>query len=65
MVDFVAGVFDTVTAGLTKRLRDLVGLSGLVDESSTGYQLGGYVGQAVTVALTVSSGGAWGGVAGC
>jgi RHS repeat-associated protein len=48
--DFIAGAVDRLTAGLTARIRQWLDIDG-VDYKSAAYRDGGYVGQAVGIAL--------------
>ncbi len=49
--DFSAGMSDTITGGLTGRLRGALGYNDVVDQQSSMYRYGGYAGQAVNIGL--------------
>ena len=54
---FFAGMSDTLTAGLTKRIRKGMGTDGTVAEDSGLYRWGGYAGQVVNAGLSLGTGG--------
>ena len=51
--DFVAGVLDTVTVGLTSDGRKALGMTWLVDPTTDSYRYGVYVGEAINILLTL------------
>src|SRR5439155_947577 len=61
--NFAAGMGDTVSLGLTARVRQLAGYDDVVDYGSDAYRYGSHAGQAVNVGLMVVNPAGWAGAA--
>ena len=57
--NFSAGMGDTVSGGLTAKVRQGLGYDDVVDYSSGAYRYGGYAGQAINIGLMVASPTGW------